>query len=137
MTELSPEAEVMIEKHMEWLNGWQAHWDKEHKLGKGFSAVTRRDYDGFELPDGGWCEDVPRLYVDQTVGDGTRLILLTVSPFHDEGGPGWLFGWFINYDSPPEWELDLLVYEFDTQYSMIWGNGKFGSMPEEREELGT
>jgi hypothetical protein len=108
VTELNKEVEKMIDTFTDFLNAHAVVLDEPQ--------VFRDFYDDYEDP--------PKVYIDYTLGDSLRTIQIYAHPFHDEGGPNILTGFFRNYDSPPNWELDTLVQDFDATHSILLLDGK-------------
>ena len=130
-TNLSPEAEKMIEVFTDFINCHAAANREEY-------IVTRSDY---EYQQHG-VNDSPKILSDLThaiyVAEGDlRIITLYASPFHDEGGPNILTGFFRRTWSDEAWDLDELLQYFDTDYSVILHNGhRSDAWPEEVQHEG-
>jgi hypothetical protein len=78
--------------------------------------------------------DPPRVLLDAWIsGYETRIIHLYAHPYHDEGGPNILTGFFRQWDD--DWELEELLQNFDTDYSIILHNrARTDAWPESARE---
>ena len=127
---MDAEHEKMIEVFTEWLNRWHTENDADG------IQLTREEYDLYDDP--------PRVLADNELqGQEIRIITLYAHPYHDEGGPNFLTGFFswddgFRYerdDEEPHWILDALVQYFDTDYNMIFRGGNYdpASLPQGKE----
>jgi hypothetical protein len=131
MGKLSDEDEKMLEVFTDWLN-------KHHEANNEDYRLTRDSYNEYSDP--------PRVLFD-IARDGSRTIQLYANPYHDEGGPNILTGFFeyddgIRFDNEskrmepmvePAWYLRAMVQEFDTLHALIWTDGGYNtnSLPQE------
>ena len=109
---MDAQTEKMIGVFTDFLN---AH----HKANNEDFTVERKHYDEENDP--------PRTLLDHAdFVNETRLIQLYAHPYHDEGGPNILTGFFSGWRNKAgelEWDLDELLQCFDTQYAVILDNG--------------
>lgn len=128
----------MLEGHAEWLNGWARY---HGEVGAEELSVNLESY---------WLEedDCPRLLADLVYEEERRLVAMSATPFHDEGGPCTLTGWLVWDDGQrwvewksapgewpttsfrneqveePRWELVAMVQEFDGMHELIAAQGR-------------
>lgn len=111
---LNPEAEKMIGVFSDFLNAHSLANHEEDNL------VIRANYDEENDP--------PRVLLDHAdFIDEYRIIHLYAHPYHDEGGPNRLTGFFSGWRNQAgeiEWDLDELIQYFDATYSVILDNGQ-------------
>jgi hypothetical protein len=123
MAQLDMEAEKMIQVFSDWLN-------KHHEANGETHRVIRDHYNEWD--------DAPRVLFDENVFPGSilerRALCLYTSPYHDEGGPNILTGFFA-YDDLNGWSLDTLLQYFDTEDHVVYINGAYEptSLPEEAQ----
>jgi hypothetical protein len=97
-------AKLVLEKVLEWYGGFEddnLEWE-----------IRLEDY----LPFSG-------IELDQVI-NGRRILALSVSS-GDEGGPASVYSFF-DGDEDGQWWLELILQEFDTGWSLIWG-GEYAS----------
>jgi hypothetical protein len=106
---------TVLAKATEWLNYWHSQDENIMEDGE-ITRLAVRD----------WFEpgDTPRLLFDiiPQLDYHRRTMQLLGTPFHDEGGPATMTAFFTREDEG--WELDHLVWEFDTQLSVLYTDGK-------------
>ena len=104
----TPAAQLVLEKVITWYNSFAETPEDEVKI---------EEYYPFSDID-----------LDQEVG-GHRMVALSVSG-GDEGGPASVYSFWDYNDYDRQWELELILQEFDTGWSLIWGgeyaSGKMG-----------
>jgi len=106
---MDAQSEKMIEVYSGWLNRHHAANEDDHQ-------VLRAHYDEWDDP--------PRVLLDTHLLTRTiyerRIITLICSPYHDEGGPAILTGFFDD-----EGTLRTMLCNFDTDDSVIFINGAY------------
>lgn len=128
---MDQEAEKMIEVFTDFINAHAAD-NREDTI------LRREDYE----PDPAWgIEDSPRVIFDNQhyFYRQQRTIQLYVNPFHDEGGPSLLTGFFSQWEGQngDSWDLDELLLFFDTEYATIIHNGlRTDAWPEAMQQIG-
>lgn len=69
--------------------------------------------------------DGPDIIVDQEYDSGdSRIVVVSCTPFHDEGGPAELTMWLRLWSPEDGWILDDMAMEFDTDRNMIVKQGE-------------
>lgn len=72
--------------------------------------------------------DNPRLMLDQDWGGGSiddrRVLCISGSPFHDEGGSATITATFYKMDPWSGWTLSGIMFEFDTIALLIYTDGR-------------
>jgi hypothetical protein len=147
----SKEVIRMLEVYLEFLNGWHEH-EGDTGMGEGREdepvRMTMADYwePGAQT---GVAYDPPLLQLDTgDVGSegveayaqetGRRIIQVSCTPYHDEGGHAVLTGFFeyddgwcwnegkaqMGYNKDPEWYLRAVLQEFDTLHCLIYSDGQ-------------
>lgn len=133
----------MLEKYLTYLNAHMEAtrdpvWDEEPSVLADYWDEYG-DKPGLML-DTAMIAALSNIYTNKS-GPGARLVQISCTPYHDEGGPAtltasfsWDDGMRFDRQEPGHWELDWMVAEFDTIPSLIWGDGKMQSMPEGWEQ---
>lgn len=150
----SKEVLEVLQVHIDFLRAWEA--DPEY----GNDGAQSKVEDYWELPGDDWHEmvgwnitpgvpyDPPRLVMDWTDPEDKedRIIQLRATPYHDEGGPSQLTGFFEldngvrwvqsqsvetgersgKFEKVDEerWVLKAVLCEFDTIHSLLFTDGK-------------
>jgi hypothetical protein len=130
---MNTEAERMIEVFTDWLN-------KHHEANDDDYRITRNDYTSDISLGDTHFHDEPLILADVLIDEGfhlaQRIIILHADPYHDEGGPNRLTGFFSHDDGyrvdtlhedheQPRWILDAMVQYFDTMHQMIFTDGHY------------
>lgn len=115
---MTPHTEEMLKVYTDFLNAWHAAQDDED------CRVTRAMYDEYEDP--------PYIIFEHT--EATKVIALHCNPYHDEGGPTVLTGFFEDEsrygDGVAKWVLTDMIQEFDTMRLLIYRESKLEGLPE-------
>lgn len=96
----------VLERHRDWLNAHHRA-NGEPELGVGLGQYLELE------------GDEPAILLNEILSDSRgkldrRMLVVSCSPYHDEGGHSILTAWF------RDGELDAVAQEFDTYHDMIW-----------------